>query len=208
MVKREGRKVDRGMDDHHAEVSESRIFFFEEQEVVVDDFDSPGYILDVGGGGAGIIGRLKGEQVVAIDPSKRELEESAAGPLKIVMDARDLEFLDESFETVTLFFTLMYIQGCDHEKVFSEVFRVLAPGGRVLIWEVNFPRRLDEDWDVAVFLLSVKLPDQEINTGYGALWPEEEQDLSYYLRLAGKAGFDVVEQRENGRVLFLKLQKP
>ena len=88
------------------------------------------------------------------------------------------------------------------------MFRVLAPGGQVLIWEVNFPRRLDEDRDVAVFLLSVKLLDQEINTGYGALWPEEEQDLSYYLRLAGKAGFDVVEQRENGRVLFLKLQKP
>ena len=37
-------------------------------------------ILDIGGGGEGIIGKLKGEQVVAIDPNKRELEEAARRP--------------------------------------------------------------------------------------------------------------------------------
>jgi len=74
--------------DHHPEISEDRLFFFEKQEVAVNDFDSAGYILDIGGGGEGVIGKLKGEQVIAIDSSKRELEEAAAGPLKIVMDAK------------------------------------------------------------------------------------------------------------------------
>lgn len=196
------------MNSHHTEPSEDRLFFFERQEVIVNDFDSPGYILDIGGGGEGIIGKLKGKQVVAIDPNKRELEESAAGPLKVIMDARDLLFLDGSFSVATSFFTLMYIKGADHEKVFSEVFRVLVPGGRFLIWDAIFPQRLDEEKDIAVFPLLVKLPDEEITTGYGVLWSEKEQDVSYYVQLAERAGFDVVTQIEKERVFFLELRKP
>ena len=69
------------------------IFFLEKQEVVVNHFDAAGLILDIGGGGEGVIGQLKGNQVIAIDPNKRELEEAANGPLKIVMDAADFSFL-------------------------------------------------------------------------------------------------------------------
>jgi len=196
------------MSDHHPEISEDRLFYFEKQEVILNDFDSPGYILDIGGGGRGVIGKLKGEQVIAIDPSKRELEGAAVGPLKIIMDARDLQFLDGTFSTATSFFTLMYIKGPDHEKVFSEVFRVLKSGGLFLIWDAIIPQRLDEDKDIAVFPLLVKLPNEEIDAMYGVLWPEEEQDLSYYVRLAENAGFNVVAQREKDGVLFLKLRKP
>jgi len=196
------------MSDQPPEISEERLFFFEKQEVVVNDFDSAGYILDIGGGGEGVIGKLKGKQVIAIDPSKRELEEAAAGPLKIVMDARDLQFLDGSFSTATSFFTLMYIKAPDHEKVFNEVFRVLAPGGVFLIWDVIFPQRPDANKDVAVFLFLVKLPNEEINAGYGMSWTEEGRDPSYYVNLAEQAGFVVVEQMEEGRQVFLKLQKP
>jgi len=62
------------VEDHHPEISEDRLFFFEREEVVVEDFEATGFILDIGGGGRGVIGKLKGEQVIAIDPSKRELE--------------------------------------------------------------------------------------------------------------------------------------
>ena len=196
------------MNDHHPEISEDRLFFFEKQEVVVNDFDSAGYILDIGGGGEGVIGKLKGEQVIAIDPSKRELEGAAAGPLKIVMDAKDLQFLDGSFSTATSFFTLMYIKAPDHEKVFSEVFRVLVPGGVFLIWDVIFPQRPDADKDVAVFLFLVKLPHEEIDAGYGMPWTEEGRDSSYYVNLAEQVGFIVVDQREEDHQFFLKLQKP
>ena len=196
------------MSDHHPEISEDRLFFFEKQEVIVNDFDSPGYILDIGGGGEGVIGKLKSEQVVAIDPSMRELEGAAAGPLKIIMDARDLQFLDCTFNTATSFFTLMYIKAPDHENVFNEVFRVLIPNGMFLIWDVIFPQRLDADKEVAVFPLLVKLPHEEIDAGYGVLWPEEGRDPSYYVNLAEKTGFVIVEQREKGHQFFLKLQKP
>jgi ubiquinone/menaquinone biosynthesis C-methylase UbiE len=192
----------------HTEIPEERIFFFDQQEVSVQDFEAPGLILDVGGGGEGIIGRLKGEQVVAIDPSRRELEEAPSGPLKIVMDATDLQFLDSSFLTATSFFTLMYIKASDHEQVFGEVFRVLRPGGRFLIWEVKLPPRLEEDKDLAAFPLVVTLPGEEVETGYGVSWPRREQDLGYYLALATKVGFQAVDRWERDRVLFLELGNP
>ena len=166
-------------------------------------------ILDIGGGGEGIIGRLKGRQVIAIDPSKRELEEAAPGPLKIVMDAADLQFLDESFNTVTSFYTLMYIKDLETQRqVFAEVYRILRGDGRFLIWDVILPHRETEDKDVAVFVLAVKLGEEVVEAGYGMLWPEEGRRSSYYVELARSAGFEVVLQKEEGRRLFLELRKP
>ncbi len=54
----------------------------------------------------------------------------------------------------------------------------------------------------------VKLPHEEIDAGYGVLWPEEGRDSSCYVKLAEKAGFFVSEQREKNHVFVLKLQKP
>jgi SAM-dependent methyltransferase len=201
-------KGEEEMSEEHPKISEDRLFFFENQELIVNDFDAPGYILDIGGGGEGVIGKLKGEQVIAIDPNRRELEEAPAGPLKIVMDARDLQFLDGSFSTATSFFTLMYIKGPDHAKVLSEVCRVLKPGGRFFIWDVIFPPRVDSEKDVAVVSLLVRLPDEEITAGYGHLWPDEGRDLSHYVTSAENAGFNVLARWEENQVFFLELRKP
>lgn len=194
--------------DQHKRPSPERISRFEKQEVTVHDFEAQGYILAIGGGGEGVIGQLKGQQVIAIDISKRELEETPAGPLKIIMDARDLKFLDNSFNTAASFFTLCYINESDHEKVFEEIFRVLVSGGRFLIWDVIFLKRVDEKKDIAIVPLLVKLPNKEINTGYGVHWPEKPHDLSYYTQLAEKAGFKIATQKEKDRWFFLELIKP
>ena len=77
----------------------------------LDHLDHKGMILDIGGGGEGVIGKLMGEKVIAIDFKKEELLEAAEGPLKIIMDARELKFLNESFQTVTAFFSFMYFKG-------------------------------------------------------------------------------------------------
>lgn len=196
------------MTEEDREMREERIFWFDMQEVTVADFDADGYILDIGGGGEGIIGRLKGEQVIAIDANKRELVDAPPGPLKIVMDATDLKFLDETFGTATSFCTLMYIDTAEHEKVFGEVFRVLRPGGRFLIWDAMMPPRVAEDKDIAVLPLTVRLSNAEVETGYGVQWPEKEQDLTHYTELANTAGFDVADKWQEGRVLFLELRKP
>ena len=69
------------------------------QESTIPNFDATGWILDIGGGCRGTIGRVKPDQVVAIDISERELKEAPNTFLKIVMDATDLKFMDGARST-------------------------------------------------------------------------------------------------------------
>jgi SAM-dependent methyltransferase len=205
------------VDEEHTDISEDRLYVLDRERIVVDDFDASGFILDLGGGGEGIIGRLKGAQVIAIDANRRELEEAPDGPLKIVMDARELKFLDGAFEVVTSFFTLMYVDQVDHRRVFEESRRVLASGGRFLIWGASLPEHLDEEKDVVVFPLLVQLPStmnegqatpsEEVETGYGVFWPPRPLDVHRYVELARQVGFEVEERWESGRVFRLSLRK-
>jgi hypothetical protein len=53
--------------DQNEKSLEERYYLYERQLVTLDDFPSSGHILDIGGGGEGVIGRLKGQDVIAID---------------------------------------------------------------------------------------------------------------------------------------------
>jgi len=193
----------------HKEPAPGSIWWAKRQSVTVENFVVAGLILDIGGGGEGVIGQLKGQQVVAIDINRLELANAPAGPLlKVVMDARDLGFLDGSFATATVFFTFMYIAPADHEKVFRELHRVLAPGGRLLIWDVLFPRMEDKQKTTAVFPFTFKLPDREVKTGYGVRFPEGEQGLAHFVELAHETGFTVAAKNGAQEWFFLELVRP
>jgi ubiquinone/menaquinone biosynthesis C-methylase UbiE len=176
-------------------------------EVVVPDFPAEGLVLDIGGGGEGVIGQLKGKQVVAVDLSKRELEEAPGEPLlKVVMDARDLKFLDKTFDTATVFFTFMYIAPADHAKVFREIHRVLRTGGRLLVWDVVFPQKTDPAQQRVMYPLHIQLPGKSINTGYGVKI-NEGQGAEHFLELAKAAGFEVVARKDEAGWFHLELKK-
>ena len=154
---------------------------------------------------------MKPAQVIAIDLSKRELEEAPPGPLKIVMDATDLKFLDASFDTVTAFFSLMYMRPEIQKKAFAEAFRVLRPGGRWMVWDAAIPLALEKDTRGPVFRFRFHLPGKVVETGYGTLWPEKPMDLDYYKTLAREAGFRIIragQQPGAFQTLTLELQKP
>jgi len=176
-------------------------------EVALSDFPAEGLILDIGGGGEGVIGQLKGKQVVAIDLLKRELEDAPDGPLlKIVMDARDLKFLDKSFDTATVFFTFMYISPADHAKVFQEVHRVLRPGGRLLVWDVVFPEKAEPGKTGVLYPLHVRMPGKDINTGYGVRIAEG-QGADHFVELAKSSGFEVVTRQDGTGWFHIELKK-
>ena len=183
----------------------------EREEIVIPDFAASGYILDLGGGCRGTIGRLKGEQVVAIDISMKELDEAPSGFLKILMDASDLTFPKNSFRTLTAFFSLMFMKPEIHQKVFAEAFRVLEPGGEWLIWDASIPPRSTGTDQTFLINLHTILPKETIDYGYSVLRVDLARDPAYYRALAGQAGFQVAKLEllgRNRKAFFMGLRKP
>ena len=188
-------------------IDPARIYHFEKQDLVVADFPAEGWILDIGGGGEGIIGRLKGSQVVAIDLYSWGLRRTPPGPLKLVMDATDLKFLDESFGAVTSFFTLMYMTPEQQEKSMHEAYRVLKRGGVMRIWDVQLPVSPDPKKDLVVYPFLFRLPHENVETGYGTNFPKRPMDVAYYTHMGQAAGFAVEEREVVGRAFRLVLRK-
>ncbi|MFX0170241.1 MAG: class I SAM-dependent methyltransferase [Candidatus Hodarchaeota archaeon] len=187
--------------------SQDGLFIVDQQKCVIKDFDAPGWILDIGGGGEGIIGRLKGSNVIAIDIRKEELLEAPPGPLKLVMDATNLHFLDNTFDTVTAFFSLMYLPSESRPQVFHEVTRVLAPEGKFYIWDVTIPPVTDPTKHLFVVPLTIQLPDEEVQTGYGVPWQGRKQSLSDYLQLAQKTGLKLVTHQTTDHIFNIEFTK-
>jgi len=174
------------------------------QQVEMTPIEADGFILDIGGGGEGIIGKLNGRQVVAIDLSEQELKETENEALKIVMDATDIKFLPSTFDVATSFFTLLYIPRDKQEQVFTEVHRVLKDNGKFLIWDVNIPENVEGK---AFFMVSLEvlLPGETVTTGYGVRLAR--LDLEHFKDLAGKTGFGIVDEWCSDNTYYLELVK-
>jgi ubiquinone/menaquinone biosynthesis C-methylase UbiE len=187
------------------------IFFTHPIKINLGNINLNGRILDIGGGGEGVIGQLKGESVVSIDLRESELKEALeAGDtksLKIVMDAKDLKFLDDSFDTITAFFSIMYMPKRDHSKIFEEIHRVLREEGEFIIWDPIIPKRKDKEKKLYAVLITIQINNKEIITGYGTRWMAKQQDLNYFIDLGKNIGFKIIDQKVEDEYFFLKMQK-
>jgi len=191
------------------EVENISIAFSDPQEIDLRNIKLNGRILDIGGGGEGVIGQLKGSNVVAIDLRKSELEESyEAGDkesLKIIMDAKELKFLDKTFDTITAFFSLMYVPKNDHEQIIKEIYRVLKKNGEFILWDLIIPKNRKNKIVYAI-PIKIQFEDKKIVTGYGTRW-NKEQNLEYFIDLAINVGFNISEQKLEEEYFFLRFGK-
>jgi SAM-dependent methyltransferase len=195
--------------EEHPEIDLNQFYVIPKQEIHVTDFDALNdWVLDLGGGGEGIIGLMKGRSVIAIDKIGAELEETKNESIKIIMDMKELKFLDATFSTVTAFFAFMYVPEVDFKDILKEVWRVLKPGGKFLIWDPIFkiPPEEKNKKKRPVIFLTIHLPDGKIvDTGYGG-WMRD-QDINTILTPAEEVGFKVIDRREEDYTFYLKLQK-
>jgi ubiquinone/menaquinone biosynthesis C-methylase UbiE len=126
-----------------------------------------GRVLDIGGGGEGVIAQAGGSGVVAIDKLISEIHEArdkAPDTRWMVADATELPYQTSCFDNATAFFSCMYIPDDVKEGVFKETWRVLKKGGEFWIWDVHMAPKSK----VFAIRLQVDLYDRHtINTVYG-----------------------------------------
>ncbi len=111
-------------------------------------------------------------------------------------DATQLEFLDDSFDVVTIAFGIRNVAHVD--KALAEFFRVLSPGGRVLILEFSMPQNAVIRWGYLMYFRHV-LPwvggliskDQDAYR-YLNRSVEGFHDRGDFAQLMSDAGFDQV----------------
>lgn len=162
-----------------------------------------GKILDIGGGGEGIIGRLYTDQVVAIDIRQDELDEAPTGFEKILMDATHLQFQDNTFDHVTSFYTLMFMNTEEQKSAVSEATRVLKAGGELHIWDCNIPSAYPEPFCVDV---EVQLSNERISTTYG-VGKMDAQDDNGFVEMCSNSGLVLVAKEYGQCGFYLRFRK-
>ncbi|MFO7729443.1 MAG: class I SAM-dependent methyltransferase [Spirochaetia bacterium] len=163
--------------------------------------------LDIGGGGEGIIGKLYGSNVVAIDKRADELYETSNNSLKIEMDAAQMGFLDNSFDVVTIFFTLLYIPVDVKQAVLKESLRVLKDDGILEIWDAFVPKYEPGEKDIFVVDLEIVLPSETIHTQYGSLMGKEAQTDAQIRDWCTAIGLQAVDSFSNDVFFHLIFRK-
>ncbi len=169
---------------------------------IIMDKTIKGTILDIGGGGEGIIGRIYQSQVTAIDNRQEELDEAPEGFTKLLMDACDLKFEDSIFDNVSLFYTLMYIDKNKHNKVIKEAYRVLKKGGELYIWDT-----IINEANPFLVELNVDIGDSIVNTTYGVYKDNAFQDKDYYKSICEELGFYLIAEYLDNNQFYLHFKK-
>lgn len=162
-----------------------------------------GNILDIGGGGEGIIGRLYREQVTAIDSRQEELDEAPNVCKKVLMDATELQQEANSFDNVTFFFTLLFMGEEEQRKAIGEATRVLKRGGELHIWDCNIASAYPAPFCVDVV---VQMPHETIKTTYG-VGKLDSQDMHSILKMCEDEGLTTLSCQQSEEHFYLKVQK-
>ncbi|HOF23065.1 MAG TPA: class I SAM-dependent methyltransferase [Thermotogota bacterium] len=177
----------------------------------VDFTEAPpisGEILDLGGGGEGVVGRLFGQRVTAVDKRQEELDETREGPIKIVADAKSLPLPDSSFDSVTAFYFLMYVKPTEYSQIFREAFRTLKTGGVFYIWDTVIPACEEPIRKTFVVPVIVKMNNKTIQTAYGVGWKDRMLSPELLTEIALNTGFVVKSEKRCEEAFFMELMKP
>jgi len=167
------------------------------QIIHLEDLPKDRLILDIGGGGEGLVSRIGGKHVCAVDYRMSEILEAKIHdpPANwLVADARSLPFEDRSFGMVTLWFSLGYMSDwTTKERIMSQSFGALGKGGDLSIYACRIDCR---EWRF-IFNALFTLPDGTVSkVGYG-VQGNQGQTIDRVCSLLKKVGFDDLQVEDN-----------
>ena len=171
------------------------------QQIVIQEIPQ-GRVIDIGGGGEGVIAQAGGAGIIAIDKYISEIHEARQkGPdtLWVTADATELPYTDSCFDNATAFFSCMYMPDDAKEIVFRETRRVLKTGGEFWIWDAHMAPK----GNVFAIRLQVEiLGGHTINTVYGV--KARDQSAASICRLLQQAGFETDVITDQAHWFFIK----
>ena len=163
-----------------------------------------GRVLDIGGGGEGVIAQVGGAMVVPIDKYWSEIleaREKGSDTPWMIADGNELPFKNNSFDNATAFFSCMYMSNDVKENVFKETQRVLKKGGEFWIWDVHMVSN-----NLYAIRLHVDLPDNRvIKTIYGV--KAKDQSDASICRFLQEAGFEAEVITNRKYWFFIKAKR-
>ena len=161
-----------------------------------------GLVLDIGGGGEGVIARVGGPGIIAIDRYMSEIQEArdkAPGVNWMVADGTNLPHPDNCMDHATAFFSCMYMSDDVKVKVFCETQRVLKGSGEFWIWDVPMTTKSG----TFACRLQVESPGiPPIRTLYGV--QAKDQSAEKICRHLQQAGFETDLITSNEQSFFVK----
>jgi ubiquinone/menaquinone biosynthesis C-methylase UbiE len=178
-----------------------------EQKIKLRRLERDGLILDIGGGGEGLVSRIEGDRVCAVDIRMSEIREAQIHEHFsnwIVADGRNLCFDDRVFDIVTLWFSLGYMSNWGTKRaVLEAAYRVLKKNGRLSIMASCIPKAGTS----LIFWATFTLPDGTLSkTGYGVKGGQN-QTLPRILELATDVGFNQHQYEDHGEWFRLLTRK-
>lgn len=162
-----------------------------------------GEILDIGGGGEGVIGRIYRQRAIAIDNCPEELDEAPDVCKKMLMDATSLRFDDSRFDHVTAFYSMMYMTRDEQQMAIKEAHRVLRPGGALHIWDAVIPSAYPDPF---VIDLEIDANGTALNTTYGVV-KMDSQDMELFIRICQENNMSLVEKATYSGQFYLQFRK-
>lgn len=161
--------------------------------------------LDIGGSGEKIIYRaVCPKKLTIIDVDFDDIiNNSRAECYK--MDASNMEFDDNTFQTITSFYTFLYMNEDKIRESIKECFRVLRAGGLLYIWDVCLSSVKQNNIVFAPLRIQYKNKVKEVT--YGSSEVTLTRNQKFYLDILHNSGFSIRSVNINDNSILLVAQK-
>jgi len=183
-------------------------------------------VLEIGSGPGGLARLLRARRVICLDPSihmlhycREQMEDGRYGYVSAL--AEDLPFARDTFDRILCSFSFRDFM--DKPRTFSEMLRILKPGGTLHILEVVRPkerwrRAFMDTWiDRAVPMIAQVVVPRRVSSTWGdnpfarfAMTYKVTSPIDVYAEMATQAGFGDVKFKSLGMksVFHLRGVKP